>query len=366
MSRIQGIEPRSPEIGKIKIGKHSEKKTQSGYNLPTKLNHFLITTTEKDKAKLNFLPDTQVMEALGTSEPTEIPIILPFDNTDLNFQTSYAMYKGRKCICRSKGTEASMFFQKDGTPAKFTLLDTETEGDTVQKDTYRKIICNPKTCPYMQPDTNGATKCKPNGRLCAIIPASRRLNGYFFFRTTSYNTISYILGAMDKMRLQTGGVMQPDGSIKGGILAGVPAKLFFFKKNTDKHGNVPVVTIDWDFDEIEKFRQAVLQEKTHRIEFNINIKQLEDKARVSGILDDHDDPEDVVKEFYHETTPENIEQTNKIKKDIGSRADSVLDGVDKKDAEDVETEIVEETTETATTEAETPPEGQDKSKLSLF
>lgn len=372
MSRIKGIHPKVAEIGKIKIGRHSEKKTASGYNLPQRLDHFIITTTEKDRAKVNFLLDTQVMESLGTSEPKEIPILLPFDDVDLNFQTSHAMYKGRKCICRSSGDEASMYFQKDGKPVQFTLLDTETEGDTVHKDTYRKIICDIKTCPYKKPDTNGATKCKPNGRLCTVIPASKRLNGYFFFRTTSYNTIAFILKALDDMKEQS-----------GGILKGIPMKLFFFKKNTDSHGNVPVVSIDWDFDQIDKFRQAVIQERQYRLDYGINIKQLEDKARVSGILDDHDDPADVVKEFYPETTPENIEHTNKIKKDIGSRADSVLDGVDKKEAEDVEVETIEEgmedwknrmakeanepekETETAE-EPETPPEEPDKSKLSLF
>lgn len=375
MSRIKGINPKVAEIGKIKIGRHSEKKTQSGYNLPQRLDHFIITTTEKDRAKVNFLLDTQVMESLGTSEPKEIPILLPFDDVDLNFQTSFAMYQGRRCVCRGDGETATMTFLKDGKPANYTLLDTDKEGDSVQKDTRRKIICNPETCPNMQPDAKGATRCKPNGRLCTVIPASKRLNGYFFFRTTSYNTIAFILKALDDMKEQS-----------GGILKGIPMKLFFFKKNTDSHGNVPVVSIDWDFDQIDKFRQAVIQERQYRLDYGINIKQLEDKARVSGILDDHDDPEDVVKEFYPETTPENIKHTNKIKKDIGSRADSVLDGVDKKDAEDVEVETIEEGMEdwknrmakeanepekAAETVKDYPayPDDQkepDKSKLSLF
>lgn len=320
----KGINPKVAEIGKIKIGRHSEKKTGTGYHLPQRLDHFIIVSTEKDKAKINFLLDEQVMEALGEA-PKEIPIILPFDDVDMNFQTSYALYAGRQCLCRGDGEEATRTFLKDGKPGSFTLLDTEDSGDTVQKNDRRKIICDPETCPHMRDGAKQA--CKPNGRLCAIIPSSKRLNGYYFFRTTSWNSIAFITKALDDMKEQS-----------GGILKGIPMKLFFFKKNTDSHGNVPVVSIDWDFDDMEKFRGAVIQERQFRLKYDLDIKQLENKAKASGILEDRDDPAEIEQEFYQQNTEEHQEQKKKIATSATARADSVLDSVS--EAEDAITEEV--------------------------
>lgn len=342
----QGITPRMAEIGKIKIGEHSDKMTKANTYLPTRLDHFKVVTTEKDKKKQNFLPDEEVMKTLGEC-PQEVPIVLPFDDPEMIFQTSYAFYKGRKCLCRGDGETAVMTFQKDGKPGKFTLLDEEELGETVIAGESRKIVCDQVNCPMRIPDQYGSTSCKANGRLCAIIPASKRLNGYYFFRTTSYNTISFITAALDEMKVQS-----------GGILRGIPAKLFFFRKNTEKHGNVPVVTLDWDFSDIEKFRASVISENRHRLEFKVNIKQLEDKARASGILEDHDDAGEVQDEFYHSgPTPEETEQKKKIATSAESRADSIFDGVES--VEDAETEEVEE----AAPKEESAPVEEKKSEV---
>lgn len=343
----QGISPRMAEIGKIKIGEHSDRKTKVGTYLPTRLDHFKVVTTEKDKKKQNFLEDEQVMAVLGP-EPQEVQVILPFDDPEMIFQTSYAFYKGRKCLCRGDGETAVMEFQKDGKPGKFSLLDEEELGETVTAGESRKIVCDSVNCPMRQPDQYGSTACKANGRLCVIIPASKRLNGYYFFRTTSINTIAFITAALDQMKEQS-----------GGILKGIPAKLFFFRKNTEKHGNVPVVTLDWDFSDIEKFRASVISENKHRLEFKVNIKQLEDKAKSSGILEDNDDPADIEAEYYRSgpTAAEKV-QEKKIATSAESRADSVLDSVES--VEDAEIEEVEETAEEETPEAEETAPEEDK------
>lgn len=355
-NRIQGISPRMAEIGKIKIGEHTGKKVGNTL-LPGRLEHFRVTTTEKDKQKLNFLPDESVMAAIG-EEPTEVPIILPFDDVDMNFQTSYALYAGRQCICRGDGKKADMLFLKDGKTQAYQLLDEDQNGDTVQKNERRPIFCDPVNCPNRLPDAKNVIKCKPNGRLICIIPASKRLNGYFFFRTTSYNTISFILGAMDDMKEQT-----------GGILRGIPAKLFFFKKNTESHGNVPVVSIDWDFDEIDKFQKAVVDQRQNRIQYKENIKLLESRAMESGILEDRDDPADVAREFYPEQTAEHQEQKKKIAENIEERSDSVLDGVTEVETVEAE-EVTEEPAEAVETEDkpadETEETTEDKKDLGLF
>lgn len=368
MNRIKkGINPKVAEIGKIKIGEHSVKKTQSGYHLPKRLDYFRIVTTEKDSAKINFLEDKQVMDTLG-KEPKEIKILVPFDDVDMNFQTSFALYAGRQCICRGDGFEADRTFLKDGKPGYFTLLDSEDLTDTVKKNERRKVICDPETCPHMQKEAKQV--CKPNGRLCTIIPASKRLNGYYFFRTTSWNSISFITKALDDMKDQS-----------GGILKGIPMKLFFFKKNTDSHGNVPVVSIDWDFDDMEKFYKGVEDQRLFRIEHKINIKAIEDKARQSGILEDTEDPAEVEQEFYSQNTEEFQETKKKISADVKSRADSVLDAVTEEIQPEEEVkadESGEPLPEASNEEKEAEPvkpddkgadggsEQKDKSDLSLF
>ncbi len=350
----RGITPRAAEIGKLKIGRKNPKPRQ-GKNgqwfAPERLDHFIVVRTDRDQAKVNFLEDEQVMEALG-AEPKEIPIILPFDDPELNFQTSFAFYQGRQCLCRGNGLEADMTFLKDGKPAAFTLLDTEELGDTVHKNEKRKIVCDPDTCPMMKPDATGATKCKPNGRLCCIIPASKRLNGYYFFRTTSWASVGYIMKALEDMKIQA-----------GGILKGVPAKLFFHKRASQDHGNVPAVTIDWDFDEVQNMRDAVVKELDYRNQFQIDVKQIEQKAIESGVLEDRDDAEDVVSEFYPHQTEEAIERKNKIATgNITDRADAVLGKAE-------EAEIIEEPEEQEPEKPikpEKPKDETEKSALDLF
>ncbi len=350
----RGIHPKVAEIGKIKIGEHDTKARtgQKGtWYAPKKLDHFKVVRTDRDQAKINFLEDEQVMKTLG-AEPKEIPIILPFDDPELNFQTSFALYQGRQCICRGNGLEADMLFLKDGKPSAYTLMDTEELGDAVHKNERRKIVCNPNTCPNMKPDAAGATKCKPNGRLCCIIPASKRLNGYYFFRTTSWASVGYIMKALEDMKIQA-----------GGILKGVPAKLFFHKRASQDHGNVPAVTIDWDFDEVQQMRNAVVKEIGYRKEFNEDMKLIESNAVKSGILEDRDSPESVVNEFYPHQTEEAIERKNKIATgNITDRADAVLGKAE--ESEIIEAE--EETEPEETPEPEKPKDETEKSALDLF
>ena len=53
----------------------------------------------------NFLPDTEVMNRLGAA-PKEIPVMLVYDDIELNFPTRYAMYDGKTLGCTGDGETA--------------------------------------------------------------------------------------------------------------------------------------------------------------------------------------------------------------------------------------------------------------------
>jgi hypothetical protein len=332
-----GINPRAPEIGKIKIGRKASGNPKKGQNgktwyPPEKLDHFIVTKPSRDNRKINYVEDVEVMNYLradyrkrnpkfsGKDEEikiTEIPIILPFDDQTMVFQSWFAFYKGNHLVCRGDGETANMLFFKDGKPGAYTLIDTDKNGDAVTAGERRMIVCDHIGCPNRQPDKYGNIPCNPNGRLICIIPASKRLNGYFFLRTKSLNTISRITYSLEQMKEQA-----------DGILKGIPAKLFFTEKATQDHGNVQVVDIDWDFDEIQAMRKAVIDERQYRLDYDVNIKQLEDKARASGILEDNDDPEDIIGEFYPEQTEEYREAKKAEESSVIARADNVLGDVE--------------------------------------
>lgn len=267
-----GLTLRFTEMGKIKIGGKGEKrKSEKGgeYQLPVRYEHFVVTTTEKGKDG-NFVIDKKVMEALGP-EPKEIPIRLPFDSIDMNFFTSFQMYHGNKCLCRGDGEHASRF-TKDG------------------KET--QIKCDPYSCEFIQPDDKGQSKCKPSGILSCIIPASMEAGAVYRFRTHSWYSVSGILASLQYISDNTNGVLQ-----------GLPLKLKFLKKATQEHGNVSIVAIVLD-GEMLRIREAAMIEYQNRMQLGIDMKRIEDQARVMGWCDEKDDPEDVQGEFYGPVTYE--------------------------------------------------------------
>ena len=311
----RGLKPRLAEVGKIKIGGKGEVRKKSGgngtYQLPVRYDHFVVTTTEKNQKTGNFFPDEQLMKALG-DQPKEIPIVFLFDDVDMNFNTSFAMYQGAKCVCRGDGEEAERMFLTPGKSDPFELIDDGPK--TVKKDERRRIACDPEKCPMMKPDSKGATKCKPSGVLSCLIPASMNIGGVYRFRTHSWNTISNILASLDLIK-----------TITGGVLVGLPMKLQFLKKSTEDHGNVNIVNVSFDGETQQQMRQLAFQEIKNREDHKVNILQIEQHAKDTGFLSDTDDAADIEAEFYNtEEAPVEEEKP----KNIVDRAESVLGDVE--------------------------------------
>lgn len=268
MAIKNGLLVRFIEVGKIKIGGKGEtrptKDGKGSFQLPVRYEHFVVTTTEKGPDG-NFKIDERVMKALGP-EPKEIPIRLPFDSIDMNFFTSFQYYAGNKCICRGDGENATRW-TKEGVE--------------------QHVKCIPDKCEYLQPDAKGATRCKPSGILSCHIPVSMEAGAVYRFRTHSWNSVSGILAALRYISENTNGILQ-----------GLPLKMKFLKKSTQEHGNVSIVTVVLDGIEMMTMREKAYIEFENRKRLGINMKLLEDRARAVGFLDDHDDPEDVAREFY--------------------------------------------------------------------
>ena len=306
-----GLSIRFTEVGKIKIGGHGEhRKTKDGkdYQLPIRYEHFVVTTTEKNKDTGNFIPDIALMEKLGT-EPKEIPIRLPFDDIDMNFFTSFQYYQGNKCLCRCDGVNATRW-TKEGIE--------------------QHIKCNPDKCEFLQPDEKGATRCKPSGILSCHIPLSMEVGGIYRFRTHSWNTVSGILASLRYISDNTNGILQ-----------GLPLKLKFLKKATQDHGNVSIVTIVLDGIEMMAMREKALTEFQNRKQLGINMKRLENQAKAVGFLDDNDDPGDVEAEFYAVEECEPVREPEKP----GASADDVKAKLDEKSEKAAKTETKPATTD---------------------
>lgn len=277
---IKGLTPRLCEIGKIKIGGKGEeresKKTGKKYRIPKKFDHFVITKTMKDSSD-NFMIDKELMKKIGP-KPKEIQIRLMFDDIELNFQTSYACYKGKKCYCRGDGEKAMRLNEK-----------------TKER---KEIDCNPAECKIL---IDG--HCKVSGILSCLLPQADRLGGVYKFRTHSINSVLNILGSLQFLLMAS-----------GGILFNLPLKLELVDKQTEEHGIIKTVNIIFDGD-IEALTQAVGVENQRRNIGNVDIKQIEQNAVKSGLLIDTDSPENVESEFYY-NGPDEIEQTGSAPEDV--------------------------------------------------
>ena len=196
MSMIKGLALNPPERWKIKIGrKGAERKGKSGkmYRLPEKLDHFIITTTEKD-AKGDYHIDSNLLKLLGRERNKDGnavvigPFMFMFNDIPLNFYTAHAYYTSQKCICRGNGETAIRHsYDKDGKP-------------TGQEN----IPCDPETCPF----AGGAKDnklCKPNGILSMMPMNADVMGGVAKFRTTSWNSVIAIMTQLRMFWALTGG-----------------------------------------------------------------------------------------------------------------------------------------------------------------
>ena len=266
---IKTLAPGLVERGKIKIGEKGKTiKSAKGveFQPPKKLDHFVITTTERGPDG-NFLRDENMHRELGEA-PVRIPVRLLYDDVELNYQSRFVAYNGTK-LARVCDGEICELRQPDG---------TTTEA--------------PCVCAGKDPFADGV--CKPYSVLSVILDNSESLGGVWKFRSTSYNTARGLLASM--LLIQR---------VSGGLLAGIPLDLVVGPKQVTnpkdgKQQTIYVVHLEYrgSLDDLQNCGHQLSLQNASRM---AQIRQIEANAReLLSAPDVEIDDEDTVPEFFPE------------------------------------------------------------------
>lgn len=259
---IKGIIPQLCECGKIKIGRKGKMTTSrkgTHFRPPEKLDHFVVTTMQKTNDD-DLVEDDEIMSKLGPN-CTEIPVMLLYDDPELNFVTSLAYYDSAACQCRGDGETA---IKADGT----------------------QIKCDPEMCTFAQ-----QKKCKPNGVLQVVLRDAPRVGGVWKFRTTGWNSIRNLMSSIEFIH-----------DLTGGRLAGLPLMLTLQPKTTLIPGTKTTTTIYMVNMEYRGTMAELMNTAANRYISEEKMAQLEAKAAEKLALPESpEECKDVQEEFYPET-----------------------------------------------------------------
>lgn len=266
---IQSLTPRLAEVGKIKIGGKSEKKTGRGFLLPEKYDHFEIATLMKD-AEGRLVMDDEMNKVIGEGCKA-LDIYLCYDDPTMNMPTFYSWFVKSKLVCMGNG-EKAMRTQEDGSK--------------------KECECNPKLCVAYK-----EKRCKPYGRLSVILASANRIGGTYIFRTTSWNTIRNVLSSMAFIR-----------TITGGVLAGIPLRMTLLPMTVNPHDvghNVKIYVVNIEFSgKMDDLKQSAAIEVERRMQLGMNMKSIE--AADTGFIKSHvveeaeEEADDIAGEFAPE------------------------------------------------------------------
>jgi hypothetical protein len=272
---IKNLVPRLAERGKIKIGERGEIKTsQQGkqFAQPKKLDHFVVTTMQRDAAG-RMLPDLELMRKLApqSGKLKELPVMLLYNDPDVNFQTRYSCYIGNRLWCCGDG-EGAQRLEQDGK--------------------YQPVPC---PCLRLEANYNGKDKCKPNGTLQVLLQGVDRIGGVWKFRTTSWNSVNSIMSSLKLIQ-----------AITGGVLAGIPLKLVLSPKTVTIPGtgqNMVVYVVSLEFpgteQELAKIGYDIAK---RRADHKAKMDQIEAEARkaLEHLEETPEEMREVQEEFYPE------------------------------------------------------------------
>ena len=266
---IKTLAPGLVERGKIKIGEKGKTiKSAKGveFQPPQKLDHFVITTTERGPDG-NFLRDENMHRELGEA-PVRIPVRLLYDDVELNYQSRFVAYDGRTLIRSCDGEVCEM--RKPG------AASTEC----------------PCVCAGKEPFAEGV--CKPYSVLSVILDSSAVLGGVWKFRSTSYNTARGLLASM--LLIQR---------VSGGLLAGIPLDLVVGPKQVvnprdGKQQTIYVVHLEYR-GSVDALQQCGYQLALNNASRRAQIEHVEERARAMLTAPDVElDDDETVPEFFPE------------------------------------------------------------------
>jgi hypothetical protein len=279
---IKNLIPSLIEWGKIKIGRKGKFVRQS-FQMPEKLDHFLITTMERDDSN-NFILDSGLMDKIMTDQKVDalksIPITLLYNDIELNLQTRYACFRGKTRWCTGDGEEASRL--KSEKPVSYETI---------------KCPCERAEPDYAGEDNSGKGKCKVTGCLSCLIDGSDKIGGVWKFRTTSFNSARSMLSSLLMIKRLT-----------GGIVAGIPLHLTVSPKSTNNPVDgqpvtIYVVNIEYHGN-ANSLRLAGLEVAKLEATHSLRIERIEEEARqllITNVENELiDDDDDHVEEFHPE------------------------------------------------------------------
>ncbi len=323
---VKNITPGLVECGKIKIGKKGEtreSKNGNSFQLPEKLDHFLVTKLERDDNN-NFKIDLDIHKKLGDN-PKRIPVRLLYDSIELNFQSRYACFAGRTLCCSGDGENADRINSKTGE--------------------ISEVSC---PCEMVEPEFKGKHKCKLNGVLSVMLDDGKGVGGVWKFRTTSYNSIQGIMSSLTLIK-----------SLTRGFLAGIPLDLTLNPKTvtipgTTKQQTIQVVSFEYRGNLATLHKESIRivgENKNHLLQ----MKEIESEAKLllsseNAVLAE-DEQGDIVDEFYpdpeNEVKPEPKKTTKKAtKKKVKEKVEELPEHPEKTEPEPAQEPELENENET--------------------
>jgi len=267
---IKGISPRLQELGRIAVGEKGGVSKSGKSLLPTKLDHFIFTTLDKDEND-RYIRDQSMMEMFGDN-CTEIPIRLLYNDIELNFPTFYAKYARSGIKIRGDGENWTVYgVDADGKGTREEVFDPNNE---------RGFLDDPDV--------------KPHGILTVLVEGQNSVGGVFKFRTTSWNSINNILSSLALIKNMCG------------MLTYIPLKLVLRKKEVQPRDMsrktwIPAVSIEFrgSIEELQATAAEVMRLTTgaQREE----MKQIEEAVREHlGEEESIDVQKDIASEFAPE------------------------------------------------------------------
>lgn len=271
---LKNITPSLPEHGKIKSGTKGEEVISTGgkkFRLPQKLDHYIITTTERDHETDLLILEDELMDKLKKDKAlidtkknlTSIPIRLLYNDIDLNFHTRNACYVGGKCVCSGDGETAKT---RDG----------------------RDVEC---PCNKINYDYEGKDKCKVNGKLFVVVDGTETVGACHILRTTSKNTVRSILGGLTFIKASS-----------GGLLAFLPLHLMLKPMTVDTGNGIRTIYVSSIVfrGSIENLQTKSLEMARSKAKYLIAMDSVEDKARqvLENSTESDQEQKDVQAEFY--------------------------------------------------------------------
>ncbi|RJR44318.1 MAG: hypothetical protein C4567_04430 [Deltaproteobacteria bacterium] len=299
---IKNLVPRLAERGKVKIGERGEVKTsQQGkqFSQPKKLDHFVVTTMQRDAAG-RMLPDLELMRKLAPQggKLKELPVMLLYNDPDINFQTRYACYIGNRLWCCGDG-ESAQRLEQDGK--------------------YQPVPC---PCLRLEASYTGKDKCKPNGTLQVLLQGVDRIGGVWKFRTTSWNSVNSIMSSLKLIQ-----------AITGGVLAGIPLKLVLSPKTVTIPGtgqNMIVYVVSLEFpgteQELAKIGYDIAKRRADH-KAKMDLIEAEARKALEHLEETPEEMREVQEEFYPEGVTIEVQPEEVLKSEPDPRQEPLAEPI---------------------------------------